>query len=41
MQAFPAIDSITEEELDLNSLLDQITLPSTGTAAIFSGMMRG
>ena len=41
MQDFPTIYSITEEELDLNTLLDQITLPSTGAAAIFGGMVRG
>jgi len=37
----PTIFSITEEELDLNTLLDQITLTSTGAAAIFTGMVRG
>ncbi|MEW6028755.1 MAG: molybdenum cofactor biosynthesis protein MoaE [Chloroflexota bacterium] len=37
----PTIFSITEEELDLDSLLAQITLPSTGAAAIFTGMVRG
>jgi molybdopterin synthase catalytic subunit len=41
MSDFPLIVSITEEELDLNNLLDQITLPSTGAAAIFTGMVRG
>lgn len=38
---FPVIFSITEEELDLDALLDAITLPSTGAAAIFTGMVRG
>jgi molybdopterin synthase catalytic subunit len=38
---FPTIFSITEEELDLNALLAQITLASTGAAAIFTGMVRG
>ncbi len=38
---FPTIFSITEEELDLDALLDSITLPSTGAAAIFTGMVRG
>ena len=28
-------------EIDLNALLDQITLTSTGAAAIFTGMVRG
>ncbi len=37
----PTIYAITEEEIDLNALLDQITLPSTGAAAIFTGMVRG
>ena len=38
---FPLITSITEDEIDLNSLLDAITLTSTGAAAIFTGMVRG
>lgn len=38
---FPTIFSITEDELDLNKLLDQVTLSSTGAAAIFTGMVRG
>jgi molybdopterin synthase catalytic subunit len=38
---FPTIYSITESEIDLNSLLTQVTLPSTGAAAIFTGMVRG
>jgi molybdopterin synthase catalytic subunit len=37
----PTIFSITESELDLGALLDQITLPTTGAAAIFTGMVRG
>ncbi len=37
----PTVYAITEEEIDLNSLLEQITLPSTGAAAIFTGMVRG
>lgn len=32
---------LTEDELGLNTLLDQITLPSTGAGAIFSGMVPG
>ena len=39
--SFPTIYSITEEEIDLNDLLAQITLTSTGAAAIFTGMVRG
>jgi molybdopterin synthase catalytic subunit len=38
---FPTIYSITETEIDLNDLLARITLPSTGAAAIFTGMVRG
>jgi len=38
---FPTIYSITEDEIDLNELLAQITLTSTGAAAIFAGMVRG
>jgi molybdopterin synthase catalytic subunit len=38
---FPTICSITEEEIDINDLVDQITLTSTGAAAIFSGVVRG
>ena len=39
--SFPTIFFITEEEIDLNDLLAQITLPTTGAAAIFTGMVRG
>jgi molybdopterin synthase catalytic subunit len=38
---YPTIFSITEDEINLNELLAQITLPSTGAAAIFTGMVRG
>lgn len=38
---YPTIFSITESEIDLNDLLEQITLTSTGAAAIFTGMVRG
>ena len=37
----PTIVSITEAELDLNTWLARVTLPSTGAAAIFSGIVRG
>jgi MoaE-MoaD fusion protein len=40
-ETFPTIYSITEDELDLNDLLAQITLTGTGAAAIFTGMVRG
>jgi molybdopterin synthase catalytic subunit len=39
--SLPTIVSITDQPLDLDSLLAQITLPSTGAAAVFSGMVRG
>jgi len=38
---YPTICSITEDEIDLNDLLAQITLTSTGAAAIFTGIVRG
>jgi molybdopterin synthase catalytic subunit len=38
---FPTIISITESELDLDALLAQITLPTMGAAAIFTGVVRG
>lgn len=37
----PTIYSIVEDELDLDTLLASITLPSTGAAVIFTGMVRG
>jgi len=36
----PTIFTITEDELDLNALLAEITLPSTGAACFFTGMVR-
>jgi molybdopterin synthase catalytic subunit len=38
---FPTLYAITEEEIDLNDLVRRITLPSTGAACFFSGMVRG
>lgn len=38
---FPTIFLVTEEELDLDDLVRQITLPSTGAACVFTGMVRG
>lgn len=38
---YPTIFAITAEEINLDDLLEQITLPSTGAAAIFAGMVRG
>ena len=37
----PTIFSIIEDEIDLNELLEQITLSSTGAAVVFTGMVRG
>lgn len=37
----PTIFAITEDEIDLNAFLAQITLPSTGAACLFTGMVRG
>ena len=39
-QDYPTIFVITEDELDLNGILNQITLPTTGAACIFTGMVR-
>jgi molybdopterin synthase catalytic subunit len=36
----PTIVSVTQSEIDLSQLLAKITLPSTGAAAIFTGMVR-
>lgn len=36
----PTIVSITEAQIDLDDLLARITLPTTGAAAIFTGMVR-
>jgi molybdopterin synthase catalytic subunit len=38
---YPTIFAITEEELDLDELLKRITLPSSGAACVFAGMVRG
>jgi molybdopterin synthase catalytic subunit len=37
----PTILSITNDQLDLDALVAAITLPSTGAACIFTGMVRG
>jgi len=41
MEENPTIFAITEEELDLNDLVARITLPSSGAACVFTGMVRG
>jgi molybdopterin synthase catalytic subunit len=40
-EAFPTLFAITEDVLDLDDLLRQITLPTTGAACLFTGMVRG
>ncbi len=37
----PTIVLITEETLDIDSLLARITLPSTGASVVFTGVVRG
>ncbi len=37
---YPTVVFITEDQLDLNDLLAKVTLPSTGAACFFSGMVR-
>lgn len=41
MEELPVIVSITHDPLDLDELLKQVTLPTTGAAAIFTGIVRG
>lgn len=38
---FPAIFQITNDPIDLDALVAGITLPSTGAACVFTGMVRG
>ena len=37
---FPTVLHIVNDPLDLDDLLTQVTLPTTGAAAIFTGMVR-
>lgn len=37
---FPTVFAITEDLIDLDDLLAQITLPTTGAACLFTGMVR-
>jgi molybdopterin converting factor subunit 1 len=37
---YPTIFKVTEAELDLDDLVRKITLPTTGAACVFSGMVR-
>ncbi len=41
LQTYPTIVIITADEIDINHLLARITLPTTGAACLFSGMVRG
>lgn len=40
-EKYPTIIAIIERELDLDELLTRITLPTTGAACLFTGMVRG
>ena len=40
-EELPTVIAITPDEVDLNQIVAQITLPSTGAAGIFTGMVRG
>jgi len=40
MPDFPTVVALTEEAIDLNQLIEAITLPTTGAAAVFTGMVR-
>ena len=40
MNEFPTIFSLTEEEIDINQVVREITLPTTGAAVVFTGMVR-
>ncbi len=40
-EPFPTYFSITCEPLDLDDLVSKITLPATGAACVFTGMVRG
>ena len=39
--SFPTVLSVTKDTLDLDDLVAQITLPTTGAACVFTGMVRG
>jgi molybdopterin synthase catalytic subunit len=38
---YPTVLAVTTDELDLNALLEQISLPTSGAAAVFTGLVRG
>lgn len=39
--SFPTILRVTQDEIDIDGLVASITGPTTGAAAIFTGMVRG
>lgn len=41
MNSRPTLYRITDQKIDLDDLLGQITSPAAGAAAIFTGMVRG
>ncbi len=41
MNDFPLIIAVTADELDLDELVEKITLPTTGAVVIFTGTVRG
>jgi molybdopterin synthase catalytic subunit len=40
-EKFPTMIALVDQEIDINRFLEQITLPTTGAACIFSGIVRG
>lgn len=40
MNPFPTSFSITDQKIDINQVVEDITLPTTGAAVVFSGMVR-
>lgn len=40
MNPLPTRFSITDQEIDINQVVQDITLPGTGAAVVFSGMVR-
>jgi molybdopterin synthase catalytic subunit len=40
MNEFPTTFSLTEGEIDINQVVREITLPTTGAAVVFTGMVR-
>jgi molybdopterin synthase catalytic subunit len=39
--SFPTLCLLTASPLDLNTLVEQITLPTTGAVVVFTGVVRG